>query len=429
MHRVLLFLLFTGFFCFPVILPAEITDDLKFSFAFSERIRQESWDNINSLNQNINDGYSYLRFKSLFKVQLNFKKIEFAVQLANESRIYFNPKRNFKFHEIFIDQFYLNWQEILPNLSFKLGRFDLRWGEGFLFADGTPLDGSRSYYFNGMISTYKFNSKTKLNLFLFYQTHEEEILPLLLDRDQLLEEQKTISFGLYNENKFRRLSLETYLFHKAMLKDQDLDGYLQSDLTNLGARAIYPFSSCLTLTAEGTLQFGKFHELKAFAWGGYFYFTCQSKKRLPFPQTLTAGLIFLSGDNQQTPDRYEGWDPVFSRWPKWSDSFIYVLAKETGNAYWTNLFSPYLQLTFNLNQSSRLELLYYKLLAMTEGIPSNYCSGSGTNRGDLFCARYFYTFNAHLKGHLIYEFFNPRNFYRPDAANCNWLRFEMTFSF
>ena len=32
----------------------------------------------------------------------------------------------------------------------------------------------------------------------------------------------------------------------------------------------------------------------------------------------------------------ENWDPLFSRWPKWSELYIYTQFRETGVAYWTN---------------------------------------------------------------------------------------------
>ncbi len=37
----------------------------------------------------------------------------------------------------------------------------------------------------------------------------------------------------------------------------------------------------------------------------------------------------MSGDDPSTDDN-EGWDPLFSRWPKWSELYIYSLATEGG---------------------------------------------------------------------------------------------------
>jgi len=45
-------------------------------------------------------------------------------------------------------------------IDFKIGRQDFlgQYGEGFLILDGTPGDGSRSFYFNAIKLTWKINS-------------------------------------------------------------------------------------------------------------------------------------------------------------------------------------------------------------------------------------------------------------------------------
>jgi hypothetical protein len=43
----------------------------------------------------------------------------------------------------------------------------------------------------------------------------------------------------------------------------------------------------------------------------------------------------------------EGWDPIFSRWPKWSESFIYTFTRESRPSYWSNMSSLYASLAFD----------------------------------------------------------------------------------
>ena len=70
------------------------------------------------------------------------------------------------------------------------------------------------------------------------------------------------------------------------------------------------------------------------AWGGYTYGRRTSEHvRKPYIQV---GWYGFSGDDPRTTGRIEGWDPLFSRWPKWSELYIYSQMRETGVGYWTN---------------------------------------------------------------------------------------------
>ena len=102
-----------------------------------------------------------------------------------------------------------------------------------------------------------------------------------------------------------------------------------------------PSATKLSLTAEGRPAAGNAAAKNARrGLGGYFHLDRKSGWRFPLPAQLTLGGIYLSGDDPATP-RYEGWDAAFSRWPKWSDSLIYLQARETRVADWTNFISLY----------------------------------------------------------------------------------------
>jgi len=109
-------------------------------------------------------------------------------------------------------------------------------------------------------------------------------------------------------------------------------------------------------------QFGKFGDTDRTALGGYAY--CDYKTEWPvyLPASFTAGTYYLSGDDPDSDD-WEGWEPLFGRWPKWSESYIYTLINENGVAYWSNMLSLYAKVGFNFNRDVSINLCYQHLMA------------------------------------------------------------------
>jgi len=124
---------------------------------FAERFRQETWDNAINLDDASAESFAYTRNKTTLGLQwFAAKGLEITGKLTNEFRVYFAPKdRPFGWNEVFFDNLYIKWK--LPkDLPFTLtaGRQDIFLGEGFVIADGNPLDGSRSFYFNALRLDY-----------------------------------------------------------------------------------------------------------------------------------------------------------------------------------------------------------------------------------------------------------------------------------
>ena len=144
---------------------------------------------------------------------------------------------------------------------------------------------------------------------------------------------------------------------------------------------------------------------------------------------VTVGGIFLAGDNPNT-DNHEGWNPLFSRWPIWSSSYLYILKAENGGrpAYWTNLTSIFQRISFGLFFRLRLSLTFHQLKSaqlLQDG--PDFTGGIGKTRGNLIISRLSLRLNKYLSGYLLWETFSPGNFYRPDADRYNWIRFELMF--
>jgi hypothetical protein len=195
-----------------------------------------------------------------------------------------------------------------------------------------------------------------------------------------------------------------------------------------GRLPLFPEAS---LTFESAGQWGSYGSRSRRAWGGYFHLDYEGLTFLPSGSVGTLGGIFLSGDNTETDD-YEGWDPLFSRWPKWSESIIYTLIPETGGrvAYWSNFGSLYGSLKIPIFSRATAIISLHHLLGLRDLPSDNYFfGGSGNTRGELFITRINMTFNKSTTGHFVWEHLSPGNFYPPDSQSFNWIRFELMFRF
>lgn len=405
----------------------------KFDVYFWERVRQESWDNTMSLDESAADSSAYLRLRTgLGAYWRPGRAWELHLRLSNENRVYLAPKldprlkTDWDSHEVFFDQLSLRWRGAGRRpLAVTLGRFDMMFGEGFLVMDGGPLDGSRSGYFNGLRLDYAAAKSSNLAFFFVRQGRSDTLLPVIYDREQAMVEQQEQGIGFYFSGKAGRTGLEAYLFRK----DAFAFAALPAGALHVGGgRVVHPFSEELSLTAEAALQLGTLGTRSRRGLGGYFHLDHMPGRRFPVPAQLTLGGIYLSGDDPTTP-RHEGWDAAFSRWPKWSDSLIYLQARETRVADWTNFVSLYAGAVFEPAAKIKLYLAWHRLSAPEVWASAALPGGGGRDRGRLWIVKAAYEVSRHLAGRLIWEYFRPGNFYRPGADPYHWLQFEMFFRF
>jgi hypothetical protein len=404
------------------------TEKSKLKFSFIERFRFTGWDNSINLDDQSAEAFAFNRTRTSIMAKWNpNSNIELGVKLTNEFRVYLTPKdREFDINEVVFDQLYLKWQNVgkMP-LTLTIGRQNLIMGEGFVMMDGSPLDGSRTIYFNALRADYQLNKKHKLTAFYVYQPMTDKNLPVINDLEQGLIEQPEAGFGIYYTGLFNKTKLESYFIRKDIHDTESLP--LESGINALGARITHPFTGQLSITTEGTIQFGETGEFDRNAFGGYFHLDYKMADTVPVLRKITLGGIYLSGDDPET-EKIEGWDPLFSRWPKWSESYIYTQIREQSVAYWTNFNSIYLSALLDVSKNVNLTLTYHKMGA-NELNPNSFPGGAGKTRGDLLISRFDYKINSHTSGHFIWENFNPGSFYFSNADSYNWFRFELMFKF
>jgi len=313
-------------------------------------------------------------------------------------------------------------------LTAKLGRQDIILGNGWLVLDGTPLDGSRTIYFDAARFTYNAEALgTQLDLIYLDQSADTGRFPQPLNgevEDQI--EQNETGAILYARNK-------------SLVRDTDLDGYFmykesRPELTPRNIRVnngapfpsppdsgeIYTFGlrgdSRLTpqlgLRAEGAYQWGTRNDrdLSAFGFNGRVTYSLLD----PLSNRLHAGYEYLSGDDPDSRSD-QAFDPLWGRWPQWSELMIYQWPLESRVGEATNLHRLNLGWGIQAHETTSFTLDYHALWAdekstRTQAQLAN-ISGDDRFRGHLFTGWVKTKFNKHVAGHLVAEYLAPGNYY------------------
>jgi hypothetical protein len=421
-----IFGLLIRFFCLIGIIPSGMAQK-SLNFHFSERARITSFDNAISLDDE-SLGWTFARFRT--SLGANYSPVPgltFHANVVNENWVWIKPDdKETRFAEIFIDKLNFHWKgtEKFP-LELKVGRQNLIFDEGFICLDAQPLTGSRSIYFDAVKLNYSFHPESQLTAFVAKARLYDDVLPVLNEGSdpKRLVEQPNKGYGVYYTFLRNEGSLSLYFFRKETLATDDWPG--QRKINTPGFRIQWPFEN-ISLTAEAALQFGEQEQATHRAFGGYSY------ARLPVPyfnwmDNLNLGAFYYSGDNAETSSS-EGWDPMWARWPKWSESYIYTHIREYNGkiAYWSNISALYLTLNGNTGKKIRHKISFYHLMA-NKNNPDDLAYGDGKTRGELFIYRLDYKLNTNWSGHLLYEKFFPGNYYENNADGYNWLRFEVMY--
>jgi hypothetical protein len=256
-------------------------------------------------------------------------------------------------------------------------------------------------------------------------------------KDQMMNDGEEKAVGAYlTTTAWSKAKLEAYAIRKiekpnpwkpipnATLNTADLT------LNTFGARLSgFAVTPRLGLTAEWAYQFGTQGNINQNSFGGYTYLTYQMLPDAKY--TLSLGFIALSGDDPKTANN-EGWNPLFSRWPKWSELYIYSILNETIEgasrvAYWTNLFAPYLTYTAPLTAKLTLIASVYNLNALQARTFSD-GTLSGKARGNELQCWLKYVYNKNFSGHILLDYLIPGSFYQEPRTPGPFLRGEILFT-
>lgn len=426
----------------------------------------------------------YLRFRGRVWTGLNFipeEDAKFNARLATEPREFltgagFTPMaghKGFDGTEGVVDNLNVSWKNILKQpLSVTVGRQDLLLGDGWLVGDGTPLDGSWTYYSDSARAIYEMKEiNTAFEAIGILQDKRDNgWMPVInAEQERLVTEQneKGAIFNIVNKS-IKEMNVTGFFMYKhddadfsakSFAAGGKVRGADNADIYTFGLRFTGECGDHFKYWIEGAYQLGekqdqilinddfradtsvngKFRDIQAYGVNTKFTYMFKDKMN---NQIALAG-EFLSGDDPSTRQD-EMFDVLWGRWPRWSELGLYSFAKETRIGQEANLGRVGPLWTFNVTPKAEMTLGYYALFApesvATRGsstLFSNVRNGDQFEdhfRGHFATAILKYKFTSHLTGHLWSEFFFPGDYYNTTAAaewNRMWsfLRAEIAYSF
>jgi hypothetical protein len=361
---------------------------------------------------------------------------ELTAGLDNEFRYNIIRQTDFTMGEVIVERLSVSWRTTgnLPT-SVKIGRQDLVVGEGFLIQDGTPLDGSRTFYFNAAVGKVGIAEGHTLGALAMYQPFEDDLLPIANRQHTVLAERTGTTFGVMYDGLFGDLTLQGMALHTQF--DSSSRMHVTTRFLTFDLRAVWKPLSLLAFTAESALETGRINaagsETPMQAYGGHAFASLRPGLVALPGLRLDLGMLLLSGDDPATPE-FEGWDPMYARYPKWSESVVYALAAERGSSYWTNISSLFCRLSCDLSTSVNLQVDYHHMRAPEQDRAGVALYGGGSLRGNLLLTALRWKLDNRLTGHVWWEKFWRGDYYQAPSPSprhyqaYNWFRVEVRYS-
>jgi hypothetical protein len=421
------------------------------------RIRNEYFNNLLTLNHdNPLSEQEYLRFRA--RIWSSVKPVDdvsLNVRLTTEPREWVRPagytvykgQTGLDWTEGIFDAMNVQWKNIASApVSIIVGRQDLMLGDGWLTGEGTPYDGSWTFYMDAARLTWELKDQhTTIEAIGILQTAKDDAwLPTINNQNRYESEQDETGAILNIVNaSIPAANLNGYFIYKHDDKVSAATAPPRGDNANiytLGGRIFGLLSTHWKYSVEGAYQFGEKQDLFiAYPSVSQDYrdlnaFGANTKLSYLFKDTLnnTVSLSYeyLSGDNPNTSSD-EMFDNLWGRYPRWSEIGLYSFAAETRVGQQANYhrIGP----SWSITPAKGLDLTasYYALIAdqevATRGAAGLF-SDSGSFRGHFAAAVLKYKFSPHLSGHLWGEIELPGDYYVHQEM-LSFFRAEVLFTF
>ncbi len=402
-------------------------------WGFEQRVRQEYIKNGFRLSKQETNP-NYFRFRTRLWFELTPAQwIDFYVRFTDEFRAWMTPHAASDLSEVVFDNIYFTIKRPfdLP-VSIRFGRQDIVYGNGFILKEGTPMDGSRTMYFDGIKSTLHLDSiKTDIDALVLETNRNDRKFFKFNPSDFNLVEDEIRAYGYYiTSNYFDNIKLEQYYLYKRA-NGQPFENSDFSDnekLNTFGARISGSVCDNFSYESELAVQTGRQGPLQRTGLGTYVL----GKYKFPicFSPALTAGYFYLSGDDPDT-DKREDWDPLFGRWtqPLQSELMLFTYIREGGIARWTNMHKFRLAGELQPVSWCTLSVMYDRMLADENTYIGTTGFGSGKTRGNLLTFAGKFKFNKQVTALGYVEYFDPGDYYARTADPALFLRWELKFKY
>ncbi len=336
------------------------------------------------------------------------------IRLAAEPRYFTRPTTNDKQlvrHELLFDRLNVTWKNPfdLP-VTAIIGRQDMKMGTGWLLLDGTPLDGGRTGFFDGLKLSYDLPGRDSTAHLLLIDNHADsaEWLKPFNDRDFDLIEQDERGLVLYLNNRLPDNKEHDYYFIYKQDRNRAISTGFQGEIYTLGSMWHGMLNNKWEYCVEVAPQFGHKNgkQLNAFATNNRMtYHYGDAKKNRVF-----YGYEYLSGND----DKDKNFDRVWGRLDQWSILQTGDLDSIDGRKYdSSNLHRINLGWITEPTGKLKVETNYHILFAddNTSAGGTNGLSKGGNFRGQLIRNQIDYKATEHVSHRFETELFFPGDFY------------------
>ncbi len=427
------------------------------------RFRNEYYNNAASLSGDL--GYheqDYFRFRGRLWTSISpDEHFSLNTRIAAEPRNFMKPRNaagnsGMEWRYGIIDNLNVKWSNgfDLP-MTLTVGRQDILLGDGWLVGDGTPQDGSWTYYMDAARLTYELkDQKTTIDAIGLAQfARPDAWLPTLDNSNGYFVTDQNEKGAILNvaNKSLPYANLTGYFIYKHDTSVNNAPAMTtgdNGDIYTLGGQVSGVFANNWKYSVEGAYQFGEkkdqrlvnsaggaaaaadYHNLSAFGLTSKLIYMFKDKMN----NQVKLNYEYLGGDDPNTGTD-EMFDVLWGRWPQWSELYNpYSNIKESrigqiGNTHrigpgWS--FSPIKNMDYAFN--------YYALFAdqdtptRASAATAGMFSGDGNFRGHYIQSVLKYKFCAHVSGHLWSEFLFPGDYYN-NKDMMTFLRAELMFTF
>lgn len=384
---------------------------------------------------------------SPFKAVKDMDIIDLNIRMAWEWRQVARPvggtgngryPRDTKFDEALFDIFNITFKKIKifggdspVSANFIIGRQEIQdLGSGWLIMDGTPLDGSRTNFFDAVRATIdlKKDYKSVIDLVYIDQSADTDrfIRPIndwdRNGRNAHVTEQNERGAIFYLANKYDdKTQIDGYFIFKHDMKVEGAGNH--ANIYTFGCRAAKELEKW-DLSAEIAPQFGKKNTRRFYALGGRAKATYKFKDKI-LKNHVSLGYEFRSGGKH--PDK--NFDILWGRYCQWSDLYnggadaLEDDAARSSNLHRIGLGWGCEPLTNSRIGTVKVQTDYNLLLAARNNAdddPTNNAadfSDKGAVRGHLVTAVVKHDINKHIEHQVRGDVFVPGNFYSSNRGD------------
>jgi hypothetical protein len=390
--------------------------------------------------------------------------LRFDLRLTYEPRHFCQPAREARtrnaayldewtLSEAIFDKVSVTWSKAmgLP-LTITAGRQDIIFGNGWLVLDGTPLDGSRTIFFDAIRGTYDAKEiQTTFDLIYVCQqadTDQHWFAPFC-DQDYHNMEQDEKGVILYVTNKsLDKTQIDGYFIYKH--DDAEIGTQIgsenqvapwqmgkDSDIFAFGARVVHAFDDHWKARAEFAQEVGhktdftntqgtqEGHNICAFGVNTQLAYAFKDQ----MDNVFHVGYEYLSGDDPDT-EKNEQFDQLWGRWPQWSEFYVYTAGLENRPGEVVNHHRINLGWACKPMKDMSVAANYNLVFADHNSFATRpYFTDYGCLKAQNITGLMKYRFDEHWSTHVYAELFFPGDYFA-DSRNevGGFFRWEIMFT-